>query len=363
MEKIINQQANKKSLDDLSFEIVRKDHVSKSRACSNDSKYDIMPEMFDGFLMTSCSVKLLKTLNAMRKDKSLCDFEIKCENDSFYCHKCLLIAMSDYFKVMLTGSMHQTNQTCVDLANFHTSSNAIKSILDFIYTGFIHINSENIDDILATASYLQVNEILNLCSSFLIENLSEENFVSTFKLIDLYSLHELTDSLEDFLINNFTFIYEKCGQKFNQLSYEQIKFVLKCDMLHALHELKLFVIVANWLQHSVDRLEHAPELIESINFFSLRVEDLIDCVETFEFMKTIPACSICLMNAYRYFALPFNRQAMVSIDDKKDRLHCKEMLVAVGEQNLFLLNEKKNEWEAVCSAPLIGNYRKLNVSF
>jgi hypothetical protein len=347
-------------LQSFSIADVPRDHLNKSKTFSNASKYDLMPEMFDGFFMSSCSVKLLKTLNSMRNDKALCDFEIKCENDSFYCHKCLLIATSDYFRVLLTGPMQQTNQTCADLANSHTSPAAIKSVLDFIYTGFIQINWENINDILATSSYLQVNEILNLCSSFLIDNLTEENFISVLKLVDLYSLQELTESLADFLVNNFNLIYDNCGHKFNELSYEQIKFILNCEMLHALHELKLFVLVANWLQHSADRLKYAPELIESINFYSMNVEDLIDCVETFEFMNTIPECSTCLMNAYRYFALPFNRQALVKIDDKRDRSHSKEMLVAVGEQNLFVLNEKKNDWEAICPAPLTGNYRKFH---
>ena len=50
------------------------------------------------------SSKLLKILNSQRNDKSLCDYEIRVNGESFYCHKCVLISMSDFFNVMLTGT-------------------------------------------------------------------------------------------------------------------------------------------------------------------------------------------------------------------------------------------------------------------
>ena len=36
-----------------------------------------------------------------------------------------------------------------------------------------------------------------------------------------------------------------------------------------------------------------------------------------------------------------------------------ESLVAVGETNIFVLNELKQKWEVVSQAPLDENYRKL----
>ncbi len=64
---------------------------------------------------TDHSIKLLQILNSQRNDESLCDYEIRINEESLFCHKCVLIAMSDFFSVMLTGNcfisiLHKINE-------------------------------------------------------------------------------------------------------------------------------------------------------------------------------------------------------------------------------------------------------------
>jgi hypothetical protein len=49
--------------------------------------------------------KLMGKFNLMRNDKTLCDYEIRCNGHKcvFNAHKCVLTIVSDFFKVMLTG--------------------------------------------------------------------------------------------------------------------------------------------------------------------------------------------------------------------------------------------------------------------
>lgn len=49
------------------------------------------------------AVKLLEKFSLMREQPELCDFRIDINEKKFYCHKFLLIATSDYFKVMFNG--------------------------------------------------------------------------------------------------------------------------------------------------------------------------------------------------------------------------------------------------------------------
>ena len=51
------------------------------------------------------SRQLLNKLNEMRNDSKLCDYEIRCNGQLFNAHKCVLIAVSDFFKAMLTGTL------------------------------------------------------------------------------------------------------------------------------------------------------------------------------------------------------------------------------------------------------------------
>ena len=55
-------------------------------------------------------------------------------------------------------------------------------------------------------------------------------------------------------------------------------------------------------------------------------------------------------------ALP-KRQPIIK--SQQTKLRNQESLVAVGETNIFVLNELKQKWEVVSQAPLDENYRKL----
>jgi hypothetical protein len=59
---------------------------------------------YEEFCKVDHSNKLLMRLDSMRNNESMCDYEIKCNGESFLCHKFVLIAMSDFFKAMLTGN-------------------------------------------------------------------------------------------------------------------------------------------------------------------------------------------------------------------------------------------------------------------
>jgi hypothetical protein len=71
------------------------------------------------------SSNLLKILDSMRGDRSLCDYEIRVNGESFSCHKCILIAMSDFFRAMLTGSMRESRENFVELKGFSTTDGNI----------------------------------------------------------------------------------------------------------------------------------------------------------------------------------------------------------------------------------------------
>ena len=60
------------------------------------------------------------------------------------------------------------------------------------------------------------------------------------------------------------------------------------------------------------------------------------------------------MSAYKWHALP-RRQPLV--DSEQSRLRNQDMLVAVGETNIYVLNELKKKWDIVSNAPLEDNYR------
>lgn len=331
------------------------------------------------FFKTDHSNKLLNILDKQRNDESLCDYEIRCNGKSFFCHKCVLIAMSDFFKAMFLSSMKESKENYVELKGFRTTS-GIKSILDFIYTGILNLSFENLNNILDAASHLQVNEVLGLCEEFLIKNLILLNCVTIHKIADIYALKNVLNTTKQYLSDNIVDIYQHGSDQFYQLSYEQLKILLSNDSLQVLSELDLFLMISKWLQapsHYLtsktsdmartseealmlddespnDRLAYAADLVKSIRFMCMTAEELADYVETVDFMTSIPECNAQLMSAYKYHALP-KRQPMNRAEETKFRNQ--EVLVAIGQTNAFVLNETKKTWEVLCSAPFEENYR------
>ena len=53
------------------------------------------------------SIDLLNKLNEMRNESKLCDYEIRVNETKLNAHKFILIAISDFFKAMLTGDLNR----------------------------------------------------------------------------------------------------------------------------------------------------------------------------------------------------------------------------------------------------------------
>ena len=67
------------------------------------------------YVSKNYSSNLLDLLNSQRGDRSLCDYEIRVENASFYCHKCVLVGISDFFRAMLSSQMKEAREDFVEL--------------------------------------------------------------------------------------------------------------------------------------------------------------------------------------------------------------------------------------------------------
>jgi len=324
---------------------------------------------------------MLKLLNSQRVEPSLCDYQIHLNGRTFYCHKCVLIAVSDFFRAMLTSSsMKESRENYVELKGF-ASCDGVTLILDFIYTGYLHISFDNVLSILDTASHLQIEQVLNLCADFLAQNISYFNCVYILKIADIYALKDVFNLTQIFLAENIVDIYEQAAEQFVQLSYEQLKNLLNNQVvfLASVTELDLFLMISKWIESpessmfasahlsiasfddgdpqsgagSQSRLRFAPDLIKHVRFMCMSAEELCDHVETVKFMRSIPECYSYLMSAYKWHALP-RRQPLV--DSEQSRLRNQEMLVAVGETNIYVLNELKKKWDIVSNAPLEDNY-------
>jgi kelch-like protein 31 len=252
--------------------------------------------------------------------------------------------------------MKESRENFVELKGF-TTTTGLEEMIEFAYTGILKITLDTIDVLLNAASHLQINDALDLINDFLIKNCTLKNCVNLLKIADRFSLNEVESNINDYMARNFIDIYENEFEQFLELSKDQIIQQLNNSNLQICSESDLFLIVCKWIDADRSkRLEYATEILKNIRFMTMSSYELADLVESIDFMKAIPECYQYLVDAYRYHALPL-RQPIIFNDQAK--LRNKSTLVAVGENNLFVLNETKQKWETICQAPLEENYRKI----
>ena len=86
---------------------------------------------------------IMEALNNLRKVNSYCDTNIVIGDHKLPAHKNVLIAGSDYFKSCFGGPFKDVTSD-IDLSFMTVSVTNVEEALNFLYTGQVDINKENI---------------------------------------------------------------------------------------------------------------------------------------------------------------------------------------------------------------------------
>ncbi|XP_048366095.1 zinc finger and BTB domain-containing protein 49 [Sphaerodactylus townsendi] len=114
--------------------------------------------------VASHSCYLLQQLHEQRIQGLLCDCMLVVKGVCFKAHKNVLAAFSQYFRTLFQNSSGQKNDVFqLDIKNV----GGIGQILDYMYTSHLDLNQDNVKALLDIAQYLQVQNVLNVCRSFI----------------------------------------------------------------------------------------------------------------------------------------------------------------------------------------------------
>ena len=109
---------------------------------------------------------LVKKCAQFREEGIFTDVQLRVGRTLFPAHRMVLAAYSDYFYAMFTNGMKESNQEVIELRDESMSSEMLKQIIDYIYSGHLRINSENVFEVLAAADHLQVTSVLESAAIF-----------------------------------------------------------------------------------------------------------------------------------------------------------------------------------------------------
>ena len=124
------------------------------------------------------------------------DFTIECnDQDTIKAHKFVLAAQSKFFQAFFS---HE-NKNAISLS---FKKEPIQSCIDFLYTGDIELDEENVQYIIEVANFLEVIPLCNLCAQFLSARLDEDNISELSHLGSMMACDILLQSSVQYLLNN-----------------------------------------------------------------------------------------------------------------------------------------------------------------
>ncbi|XP_043556881.1 kelch-like protein 13 isoform X1 [Chiloscyllium plagiosum] len=300
------------------------------------------------------SSAVLQGFNTLRNNGLLCDVTlVPADGDErFPVHRAMMASTSDYFKAMFTGGMKEQELMSIKLHG--VSKVGLKSIIEFSYTSKLSLNMDNLQDILEAASFLQIMPIIEFCKEFLISQISFENCVEIGRIANAYHLTTVDGYIKDFVLKNFSTILN--NKEFILLSYDQLVFALGNDGLKNCTELQLFKAACQWLQHDECRMQFAAKLMKHIRFPLMSPEELLEHVQTVEFMRTDTTCVNLLLEASNYQMLPYMQPIMQS---ERTRIRSNSThLVTLGgvlrqqllvSKELRLFDENTQMWKSLAA--------------
>ncbi|XP_031204412.1 kelch-like protein 13 [Mastomys coucha] len=246
----------------------------------------------------------------------------------------------------------------------------LRKIIDFIYTAKLSLNMDTLQDTLEAASFLQILPVLDFCKVFLISGVTLDNCVEVGRIANTYHLTEVDKYVNSFVLKNFAALLST--GEFLKLPFERLAFVLSSNSLKRCTELDLFKATCRWLRLEEPRMDVAAKLMKNIRFPLMTPQELINYVQTVDFMRTDNTCVNLLLEASNYQMMPFMQPVMQSDRTaiRSDTTHLvtlggvlRQQLVVSKELRMY--NEKTHEWKSLApmDAPryqhgiaVIGNF-------
>ena len=255
-------------IQDLGLDLIVNETVKKKKDCKELSKQENV----------NLELKYLRDLTfeqaAIRIFQKGClhsDITLRTGKKLHKCHKVMLAALSDYFKVMFVSGMKESEDDTISLTG--VDSHIFSLVLQYIYTGSISINVANVQDLLSTSVYLQISPLQRRCEQFLINQLDEINCIDVWNLGKLYDCDDMCTGAWRYILDNFANIP---ASKLVGIPMNEMITLIKDDNLNA-SEREVIMSVLRWLEKSELNEEKYIEILRHIRF-SLIPKDFIDQV-------------------------------------------------------------------------------------
>ena len=192
------------------------------------------------------------------------------DEGSVDCHKAVLVAMSEYFRLMFDVGSADVD---INVLELNTTSDIVKDVLQFIYKGTTDIHGDNVELLLAQSINMQLHQLTQECKDFIEKNLSVDNAVQYYECSMSLQYEPLSMITSEYIKNNCTKPLLK--RHLTKLQIDNLKSLLAYMNTDGVEEDIKLDIILQWLAVHNNSNESA-ELLGAIQFDELT----IDCLKS-----------------------------------------------------------------------------------
>jgi hypothetical protein len=229
---------------------------------------------------------------------------LKVDDLEIHAHRAILSASSAYFMAMFTNDMRESDQEVIEMKDMAPS--ILSMLVDFAYTGEVAITVENVQEVLAVASLLQIKQVQDICCNFLKQQLDASNCLGIKNFAEANGCQQLTDVIENFARRNFPEV--AASSEFLTNSWESIASLISSNDLNVKREEDVYLAILEWVkQNPSERSEHFEKLLNHVHLPKMSINFLMEEVDSEPLVKQSLHCRDLLDEAKRFHLLKDER--------------------------------------------------------
>ncbi|XP_019625147.1 PREDICTED: kelch-like protein 24 [Branchiostoma belcheri] len=214
---------------------------------------------------------LLVEVQKMRSEGLLVDVTLCAEGKEIPCHRLVLAANSEYFKVMFNGSHSESRKGKIEIGG--VSAEALQLLVDYSYTGTFTVSTDNVHALFQAADMLLFPQVSKQCEEFLQEYV-RETCLETWALADRLSRTCLAEKAKSWALKSLGVHNLYLTKEFLQLPFHLVKAYVSDEGLFAM-EFQVLHAILLWVKYDLkEREEHLKELLKCVCFSSIGQDHL-----------------------------------------------------------------------------------------
>uniref|UniRef100_A0A1I7T175 BTB domain-containing protein n=1 Tax=Caenorhabditis tropicalis TaxID=1561998 RepID=A0A1I7T175_9PELO len=233
-----------------------------------------------------------------------------------HAHRIILSASSSYFRAMFTGGLRESSQRVVPIKEVDVE--VLSQLIDYMYTGRMKIDEQNVQTILATASLLQLTCVRDACARFMLELLDMTNCVGMAEFARAHACHQLAHAAQLYTRQHFVEIID--NEELMNLDKEAFIDLIQDDRITVPSEEPVMQAVLNWVKHDeTNRKRYLGELMSNVRLPLLGDDYLLEKCRNDETIKRDVECLNVIIEGIHQLKMTRERQSDIAHLCSEDR--------------------------------------------